>query len=60
MTHPCDGMRLPVTNRSVKICGMSACRVCEGKIVEGWNVRDPIGLARKLGVLEEHGAVMFR
>lgn len=45
MTHTGDGMRLPVTNRSVKICGMSACWVCEGKIVEGWNVRDPIGLA---------------
>ncbi len=60
MTHTGDGLGLPATNRTVTIWGMSACRVRDGKIVEGWNVWDQIGMARQLGVLEGPAAEMFR
>jgi steroid delta-isomerase-like uncharacterized protein len=60
MTHTGEGLGMPATNRRLKICGMSACRVQDGVIVEGWNVWDQIGLTRQLGVLEGKAADMFR
>jgi steroid delta-isomerase-like uncharacterized protein len=60
MTHTGEGLGMPATGRRLKICGMSACRVKDGVIVEGWNVWDQIGLTRQLGVLEGKAADMFR
>jgi predicted ester cyclase len=59
MTHSGDGLGIAPTNKKLKICGMSACKVRDGKIVEGWNVWDQVGMARELGVLEGHAAVLF-
>jgi predicted ester cyclase len=49
----------PSTNGQLKIVGMSACRVHNGILVEGWNVWDQIGLARQLGALNGPAAAMF-
>ncbi len=56
MTHTGDGLGLPATNRTVTNGGMSACRASDGKIVEGWNVRDQMGMARQLGLSQGQGA----
>jgi steroid delta-isomerase-like uncharacterized protein len=58
-THTGDGLGISPTNREIKLSGMSACRVREGKIVEAWNLWDQIGLARQLGLLDGPVAEMF-
>ncbi len=59
MTHTGDGLGMEPTSKKLKLCGMSALKVREGKIIEGWNVWDQVGMARELGVLEGHAAVLF-
>lgn len=59
MTHTGDGLGIAPTNKKMKLCGMSAIRVSDGNIVEGWNIWDQIGMARELGVLQGHAAVLF-
>jgi steroid delta-isomerase-like uncharacterized protein len=59
MTNTGGVMGMPATDKVIKIWGMSACRVHDGKIVEGWNVWDQIGMARQLGMLDGQVASMF-
>ena len=60
MTHTGEGLGVPPTNGRVEIKGMSACRVRDGKIMEGWNVWDQLGMARQLGMLQGQAAELFR
>jgi steroid delta-isomerase-like uncharacterized protein len=60
MTHTGDGLGMAPTGRALKISGMSALRVRDGKLAEGWNNWDQIGMARQLGVLEGKAAELFR
>ncbi len=50
-THlgPLNGM--PPTGRSVVVGGMSIERVVDGRIVEGWNQNDALGLLTQIGAL---------
>lgn len=50
-THlgPLNGV--PPTGRAVVVSGMSLERVADGRIVEGWNENDALGLLQQLGVL---------
>lgn len=50
-THlgPLNGV--PATGRAVVVSGMSIERVAGGRIVEGWNENDALGLLQQLGVL---------
>ena len=50
-THlgPMNGV--PATGRAVVVTGMSIERVANGRIVEGWNQNDALGLLTQLGVL---------
>jgi steroid delta-isomerase-like uncharacterized protein len=59
MTHTGDGLGISPTNKVIKLSGMSACRAHEGKIVEGWNIWDQVGLARQLELLDGRAAQMF-
>lgn len=59
MTHTGEGLGIAPTHQKMKLCGMSAIRVRDGKIVEGWNNWDQVGMARELGVLQGHAAVLF-
>jgi steroid delta-isomerase-like uncharacterized protein len=59
-THTGDGLGIPATNKTIRLKGMSACRVSNGKIVEGWNIWDQIGLARQLDLMDGRAAEMFR
>jgi predicted ester cyclase len=60
MTHTGEGLGIAPTSKKLKLCGMSALKVRDGRIVEGWNVWDQVGMARELGVLEGHAAVLFQ
>lgn len=59
MTHTGEGFGVAPTNQTITLSGMSACRASNGKIVEGWNNWDQVGLARQLGVLDGRVAEMF-
>jgi steroid delta-isomerase-like uncharacterized protein len=59
MTHTGDGFGVAPTNKTITLCGMSACRASNGKIVEGWNNWDQVGMARQLGLLDGRVAEMF-
>jgi predicted ester cyclase len=59
MTHTGEGLGVAPTNQTITLSGMSACRVSNGKIVEGWNSCDQVGMARQLGLLEGRVAEMF-
>lgn len=50
-THlgPLNG--LPPTGRQVTVSGMSIERVVDGRIVEGWNQNDALGMLQQLGAL---------
>ena len=50
-THlgPMNGV--PATGRAVVVTGMSIERVANGRIVEGWNQNDALGLLGQLGLL---------
>ena len=59
MTHTGDALGIPATHKKIEIWGMSACRARDGKIVEGWNMWDQLGMARQLGILQGQAAKMF-
>ena len=50
-THLGDGLGFPATGRPAQFTGMSVVRVENGKLVEGWNNFDQLGLLQQLGVV---------
>ena|SRR5688572_14961163 len=50
-THRGNGLGFPQTGRSVNFTGMSFVRIENGKIVEGWNNFDQLGMLQQLGVV---------
>jgi steroid delta-isomerase-like uncharacterized protein len=59
MKHTGAGLGMEATNKTIKICGMSAARARDGKFVEAWNVWDQLGMARQLGLLQGHVNTIF-
>jgi steroid delta-isomerase-like uncharacterized protein len=49
--HNGGGLGVPATGRPVRVQGIVLVRCCEGKIVEGWNSWDQLGLLRQIGAL---------
>jgi len=50
-THTGDGLGVPPTGSKVRIQGMIIARMAHGRIVEGWNCYDQLGLLRQIGAL---------
>jgi steroid delta-isomerase-like uncharacterized protein len=50
-THNGGGLGFAATGRRVQFTGMAFARVEGGKIVEGWNNFDQLGLLQQLGVV---------
>lgn len=50
-THTGDFMGIPPTHRTAKWTAMSVARIQDGKMVEGWQNMDEMGLMQQLGVL---------
>jgi steroid delta-isomerase-like uncharacterized protein len=49
-THRGDGLGFAATGRQVRFNGMLFARVERGKLVEGWNNFDQLGMLQQLGV----------
>jgi steroid delta-isomerase-like uncharacterized protein len=56
-THKGDGLGFPATGKHVQFTGMVFLRVKNGKIVEGWNNFDQLGMLQQLGVTSLPSAV---
>lgn len=50
-THRGDGLGFPATNCSCSFSVMGSARIAGGKIVEGWNLIDELGMRTQLGVV---------
>jgi len=50
-THDGDGLGFPATCRSCSFVVMGSARIVDGKIVEGWNLIDELGMRTQLGVI---------
>ena len=54
-THQGQWRGLPPTGKAVTFTGIFICRIREGKIVEGWENADTLGLVQQLGVIPAMG-----
>lgn len=51
-THAGPGLGVPPTGRAIRISSMSMARVRDGRLVEGWDNVDYLGLFAQLGIAE--------
>ena len=54
-THQGEWRGLPPTGKAVTFTGIFICRIREGKIVEGWENADALGLVQQLGLIPAQG-----
>jgi steroid delta-isomerase-like uncharacterized protein len=50
-THLGDGLGFAATNKPVNFTGMVFIRVANGKLAEGWNVFDQLGMLQQIGLV---------
>jgi steroid delta-isomerase-like uncharacterized protein len=58
MTHTGDALGLAATGKPVRSRGMSIARIANGKIVEGWDNWDQLGMLQQIGAFPEPAAVI--
>jgi predicted ester cyclase len=57
MTHSGDGLGMPATGKPVLLSGISIVRIINGKIVEGWDNWDQLGMLEQIGAYTRSEAV---
>jgi len=55
-THGGPGLGVAATGRPVSVHGMTMARIADGRIAEGWNCYDFLGLFQQLGMVAVAGA----
>ena len=50
-THRGNGLGFAATGRQVQFSGMTFARIQDGKLVEGWNVFDQLGMLQQIGIV---------
>jgi steroid delta-isomerase-like uncharacterized protein len=50
-THTGDGLGVPPTGKEVRFAGMGIVRFENGRIVEGWDSYDRMGMMQQLGIV---------
>jgi steroid delta-isomerase-like uncharacterized protein len=50
-THLGDGLGVPPTGRRMNVAGIIIIRIAHGRIVEGWNSWDQLGMLRQIGAI---------
>jgi len=53
MTHTGDALGMPASGRTVRTRGISIARIKDGKIVEGWDSWDQLGMLEQIGVYKQ-------
>jgi steroid delta-isomerase-like uncharacterized protein len=53
MTHTGDALGLPPTGRTVRSRGITIARFADGKVVEGWDCWDQLGMLEQIGVYKQ-------
>ena len=53
MTHTGDAPGLPASGRTVRSGGISIARIVDGKIVEGWDSWDQLGMLEQIGAYKQ-------
>jgi len=53
MTHTGDGPGLPASGRTVHSRGITIARFVDGKIVEGWDSWDQLGMLEQIGAYKQ-------
>ncbi|HWZ84182.1 MAG TPA: ester cyclase [Terriglobales bacterium] len=56
MTHRGDGLGVPATGKTIQITGITIARIENGKIVEGWDNWDQLGMFEQIGAYAPPGA----
>lgn len=51
MTHAGDAMGMPASGRTIRLRGITLVRFAGGKIVEGWDNWDQLGMLQQIGAL---------
>jgi steroid delta-isomerase-like uncharacterized protein len=54
-SHQGNSLGFAATNRNVRFQGMGIIRVRNGKLVEGWNTFDQLGMLQQLGIAQLPG-----
>ena len=50
-THKGNGLGFPATGKRVELTGMAFVRAEDGRLVEGWNNFDQLGMLQQVGVI---------
>jgi steroid delta-isomerase-like uncharacterized protein len=53
MTHTGDGLGFPASGRTVRSRGITIARIVDGKIVEGWDNWDQLGMLEQIGAYKQ-------
>ncbi len=58
-THTGDGLGVPATGKRLRVSGITIARFENGKIVEGWDNWDRLGMLEQIGVYSAPEAVVL-
>ena len=53
MTHTGDALGIPASGRAVRSRGITIARIVDGKIVEGWDNWDQLGMLEQIGAYKQ-------
>lgn len=53
MTHRGDGLGIPASGKPVQITGITIARILDGRIVEGWDNWDQLGMLQQIGAYKQ-------
>lgn len=58
-THKGDGLGVSATGKRIRIAGITIARIVNGKIVEGWDNWDRLGMLEQIGAYTLPETVML-
>ena len=53
MTHTGDALGMPASGRTIRLRGITMVRFADGKVVEGWDNWDQLGMMQQIGALDK-------
>jgi steroid delta-isomerase-like uncharacterized protein len=59
MTHSGDGLGISASGKPVRISGVTIARIFDGRIVEGWDSWDQLGMLQQIGAYTQPGTTIL-